>query len=64
MSDDILTYLSKKVREEQRIIEEDLVMGKAKDFGAYQHACGVYRGLMVANSMLLELKERMEKADE
>lgn len=64
MSDDILAYLSKKMREEQRIIEEDLVMGKAKDFGAYQHACGVYRGLMVANSMLLELKERMEKADE
>lgn len=62
MSDDILTYLSNKVREEQRIIEEDLAMGKAADFGAYQHACGVYRGLLVVNSMLLDLKERMENS--
>lgn len=62
MSEDILTYLSKKIREEQTHIEEDLVMGKASDFGAYQHACGVYRGLLVVNNMLLELKERMENS--
>jgi hypothetical protein len=64
MSEDLLTYLSKKIREEQRLIEEDLVMGKASDHGAYQHACGVYRGLLIANNMLLETKERMENSDE
>jgi hypothetical protein len=64
MSDDLLTYLSKKVREEQRLIEDDLVMGKASDYGAYQYACGVYRGLLIANNMLLETKERMENSDD
>jgi hypothetical protein len=64
MNDDILTYLSKKIREEQQRIQDDLVMGKASDHGAYQHACGVYRGLLITNNMLLELKERMEKADD
>jgi hypothetical protein len=64
MSDDLLTYLSKKIRDEQKLIEEDLVIGKAKDYGAYQHACGVYRGLLVANNMLLETKERMENSDD
>lgn len=64
MSEDILTYLSKRIREEQRRIEEDMAMGKAADYGAYQHAAGMYRGLLVANNMLTELKERMEQTDE
>jgi hypothetical protein len=64
MNDDLLTYLSKKIRDEQKLIEEDLVVGKAKDYGAYQHACGVYRGLLIANNMLLETKERMDNSDE
>jgi hypothetical protein len=64
MNDDILTYLSKKIREEQRLIEENLAMGKAPDHTTYQHTCGVYRGLLIADKMLHELKERMEHADD
>ena len=64
MADDLLTYLCKKVQEEQEVIEQDLVMGKAKDYGAYQHACGVYRGFLVVKNMLLEVKERMDNHNE
>lgn len=64
MSNDLLKYLSKKIQEEMDVIEQDTVLGKAKDFGAYQYACGIYRGLLVAKNVLIETSERMEKDDE
>ena len=64
MSNDLLKYLSDKIREEMKVIEQDAVLGKAKDFGAYQYACGIYRGLMVANRILAETAERLEADDE
>ena len=64
MSNDLLKYLSNKIQEEMQVIEQDTVLGKAKDFGAYQYGCGIYRGLMIANNILIETAERMEKDDE
>jgi len=64
MSSDLLKYLSSKIQEEMKVIEQDTVLGKAKDFGAYQYGCGIYRGLLVANNILMETSERMEKDDE
>jgi hypothetical protein len=39
-------------------------MGTAKDISDYKYACGVYRGLMVANNILAEAAERWESIDE
>lgn len=64
MSKDLLAYLSKKIQEEMKVIEQDAVLGKAKDFGAYQYACGIYRGLLISNNILIETQERMEKDDD
>lgn len=64
MNDQLLKYLSDKLQAEMRVIEQDMAMGNAKDFGAYQYACGIYRGLLVANNMIIETSERMEKDDE
>lgn len=60
MDDDVLKYLSRKIQEELRIIEEDTALGKAEDFGAYKYACGIYRGLLVANGIIADLAQRME----
>jgi hypothetical protein len=64
MSSDLLKYLSDKIREEMKVIEQDAILGKAKDFGAYQYACGIYRGLLIANNILIETKERVENNDD
>ena len=64
MSKDVLLYLSQKIRDEMRAIEDDLPMGTAKDIGEYKYACGIYRGLMVANRILAETAERLEADDE
>ena len=64
MSNDLLKYLSEKIREEMKVMESDCILGKAKDFGDYKYACGIYRGLLVANNIIIETAERMEKDDE
>jgi hypothetical protein len=64
MNDDILVYISKKIQEELRVIEEDTVMGKADNFGAYKYACGIYRGLLIANGIVADLAQRMENDDD
>ena len=64
MSNDVLLYLSQKIRDEMKAIEDDLPMGTAKDISDYKYACGIYRGLMVANRILAETAERLEVDDE
>ena len=64
MTNDLLVYLSKKLAEEMQIIEKDMAMGTASDFSSYKYAAGIYRGLLVANNIIMETAERMEKADE
>ena len=61
---DLLRHLSKKVQEELKVIESDMAMGNAVDFGAYKYACGIYRGLLIANNILVETAERMEADDD
>lgn len=61
---DLLRHLSKKMQEELRIIEADMAMGNAEDFGAYKYACGIYRGLLIANNILMETEQRMEQDDD
>lgn len=64
MRDDLLKYLSQKIQEEMKVIEQDTALGHAKDFGDYKYACGIYRGLLMANNILMETSERMEQDDE
>ena len=37
---DVLVYLASKLDEEIKVIEGDLALGKANDFGDYKFACG------------------------
>lgn len=61
---DLLRHLSNKVQEELKVIEADMAMGRAEDFGAYKYACGIYRGLLMANNILMETAQRMEQDDD
>ena len=64
MSNDILQYLSNKIQEEITHISEDLAKGTAKDHGDYKYSCGIVRGLLMVNNMIIETAERMENADD
>jgi len=64
MSSDLLKYISGKVQEEINVMSNDLSLGGAKDHGEYKYACGIIRGLMIANSILADTAQRMENDDE
>lgn len=64
MSSDLLSYLSQKVQAEIDVMKEDTVLGKAKDFGDYKYACGIARGLMIANGILADTAQRLENDDD
>lgn len=59
-----LEAISARIRKELKRFEEDTVAGNAKDYGDYRYACGIYRGLMMANSFIIELAEYNEDSDD
>ena len=61
---DALKYLSNQIQEERKRMAEDLADGMAKDHSEYKYCCGVVLGLLIANSLILELSERLDKDDE
>ena len=64
MTHDLLIYLSKKVQDEIDVLSGDLARGTAKDHGEYKYACGIIRGLMVANGFIAEAAQRMDQDDD
>ena len=64
MEDSALKQISIRINQEIEIYRDDLMLGKAKDFGDYQHACGVVRGLMLANGFVGELAHHLTREDE
>ena len=63
MSNDLLRYLANKVQEEISVIEKDMALGSAKDYGDYKYACGIVRGLRMVTNIIIETAERMESDD-
>jgi hypothetical protein len=59
-----LEYLMSQIEERRKAIIESLGDGAAKDFGAYQQAVGMVRGLLTAQSLIADLAKNMEKMDE
>ena len=62
--DSTLELLMSQIEERRTAIIESLGDGAAKDFGAYQQAVGMVRGLLTTQSLISDLAKRMEKLDE
>lgn len=59
-----LEYLMSKIEEQRKSIIESLGDGSAKDFGAYQQAVGMVRGLLTTQSLIADLAKTMENYNE
>lgn len=57
----VLKHMSDKIQEDVSKISDDLASGKATDYGDYKYYAGIVRGLRMANNILLETAEQMEK---
>jgi len=64
MDTQVLEYLSGKIKEQVRSIEESLAQGVAKDYAEYQNLCGVIRGLLTAQREINDLLRRVKEHDD
>jgi hypothetical protein len=61
---DVLKYISSELQKEITILSDDLARGTAKDHGDYKYACGIIRGLMVANAKIADTAQKLENDDD
>ena len=64
MEEDALSLLVKQMDDEKLSVAESLVNGSALDFAEYRRMCGVIRGLELAQRIVGEMRERLQKQDE
>jgi hypothetical protein len=57
-------YLSDKLANEVRVLQENLGTGAAKDYAEYQNMCGVIRGLLTAQREINDLVHRVKEYDD
>ncbi len=61
---DVFEVLVKQADEKIEQLKEYLAEGKAESFEEYKKLCGEVRGLLIMRGYTLDLKHRMENADD
>ena len=56
--------LREKLRTDMNNYCDDIAGGQCRTFDEYQKLCGVIQGLALAERYIIDLAERVEKADE
>jgi hypothetical protein len=62
--DKTLEVLLKQYRDKRNQIADAVSSGAAKDYAEYRALCGEIRGLLTAESYLLDLAKNLENADD
>jgi hypothetical protein len=58
------SVLRDQIRKDMNNYADDLATGVCQDFAAYQKLCGVIQGLAQAERYILDLAEKVEKAND
>ena len=64
MIEEFARVLREKIRNDMNNYADDLAGGQCRSFDEYQKLCGVIQGLAIAERHLLDLAEKVEKANE
>jgi hypothetical protein len=64
MIQDFARVLREKIRTDMNNYADDLAGGVCQDFAQYQKLCGMIQGLATAERYLLDLVEKVEKAND
>ena len=64
MIQDFARVLREKIRTDMNNYADDLAGGSCRNFDEYQKLCGVISGLALAERYLIDLLEKVEKANE
>ena len=58
------SVLREQIRKDMNNYADDLATGVCQDFAAYQKLCGVIQGLALAERYIIDLAEKVEKAND
>jgi len=61
MSDDALSLLRKKLRQQMNEIADLLSLGSAKNMEEYRKMCGIIEGLAWAEREVIDLEDRLRE---
>jgi hypothetical protein len=64
MIQDFARVLREKLRTDMNNYADDCAGGACRNFDEYQKLCGIIQGLALAERHLLDLAEKVEKANE
>jgi hypothetical protein len=64
MIQDFARVLREQIRKDMNNYADDLAGGACQNFEQYQKLCGVIQGLAIAERYVIDLAEKVEKADE
>jgi hypothetical protein len=59
VSDDVLTLLRKKFREQMNELADHLALGSARDIEEYRKVCGMIEGLAWAEREVIDIEDRL-----
>ena len=60
----ILAQIVRELQEQRATQEDHITSGRAADHAEYRHVCGVIRGLTLAENIVNDLVQKMEKSDD
>lgn len=60
----ILNYLVREINKQRDENSMFLAAGRAINFDEYRHVCGIIRGLTFAETLVKDLAQKMELADD
>lgn len=64
MATTVMELLQKKLGERKQIIVDSMGTGSAKDYAEYREACGVIRGLTLAQQEIEDLVRKLKDEDD
>jgi len=57
-------HIMRELAEERELFEGSVLKGNLKDFAEYQFLAGTIRGLVLAESIVTDLVQKLEKSDD
>ena len=61
MSEDVLSLLRKKIRDEMNELADHLAVGSAQDIEEYSKICGMIEGLAWTEREIIDIEERLRE---
>ena len=61
MSEDVLSLIRKKIRDQMNELADHLAIGSAKDMEEYRKVCGIIEGLAWTEREVIDIEDKLKE---